>query len=218
MDVQLREGRGKGAARATRRAGLVPAIIYGHKIAPMAIQLSERELRHLLSSGSENAFINMDLGEDVSETVMIKEIQIDPVSRRIVHTDFIRVSLEERVTTHVPINLLGIPIGVQEGGIQEFALRELEVECEVGKLPEHMDIDVSSLAVGEQVRVRDIEPDEDMIIFDDPSTIIVTIVAPTVIEEVEEEEEEVELLEEEEMEPEVIGEKGKAEEEEEEEE
>jgi len=208
---ELREGRGKGAARAARRAGLVPAIIYGHKLAPMAIQLPERNLHRFMVSSGENILINMGIGKDESETVMLKEIQIDPVSRQIVHADFIRVSLEERVATHVPIILIGSAPGIAEGGIQEFLLRELEVECQVGLIPENIEIDVSSLDIGNQVRVGDVTLGEDMAILDDPSTIIVAVAAPIIREE-EEEGAEVEI-EEGEIEPEVIGEKRTEEEE-----
>jgi large subunit ribosomal protein L25 len=212
LAVQSREGSGKGAARATRRAGFVPAIVYGHKIEPASIQLPERTFRRFLDSGGENVIINMELGENEVEIVIIKDVQIDPVSRRIVHADFVRVSLEEVIATHIPIIIIGESPGVEEGGIQEFPLRELEIECQVGNMPEHIEVDVSSLNVGDRISVADIEIDEDMTILDDPSTVIVTIGAPSVIEEVVEEEEEG-LLEEEDMEPEVIGEKREEEEE-----
>ena len=168
LEVELREGRGKGAARAARRAGLVPAIVYGHKVEPTAIRLPERNLRRFLSSGGENVIINMDLGGSESETVMLKEVQIDPVTRRILHADFMRVSLEERVTTHVPIALTGISPGVSAGGVQEFLLRDLQIECQVGRLPEHIEIDVSSLDVGDQIRVGDVELEEGMTIAFEP--------------------------------------------------
>ncbi len=217
MEAQLREGRGKGAARATRRAGLVPAIVYGHKIEPAAIQLPERILRRFLGSGGENTIINMELGEGEAETVMLKEVQIDPVSRQIVHADFVRVSLEEVVATHVPITLIGEAPGVSEGGIQEFLLRELEIECQVGQMPEHIEIDISSLDIGDRIRVGDVELSEEMTLLDDPATIIVTVAHPALIVEEEEEEEIEGLLEDEEQEPEVIGEKREEEDEEEEE-
>jgi len=155
--------------------------------------------------------INMELGENEAETVMLKEIQIDPVSRQLVHADFMRVSLEERIDAHVPIIALGTAPGVTAGGVQEFLLRELHVECRVVDIPEHIEIDVSSLEIGDRIRVEDVTLAEEINILDDPSTMIITIAAPTIIRE-EEEEELVE--EEEEMEPEVIGEKAEEEEEE----
>jgi len=207
---------GKGAARAVRRAGQVPAVVYGHGLSPVTIQLPERELRHFLGASGENVLISMDLGEDEAETVMLKEIQIDPVSRQLVHADFMRVSLEERIDAHVPIITIGIAPGVTAGGVQEFLLRELHVECRVVDIPENIEIDVSLLEVGDRIRVGDITLGEEINILDDPSTMIITIAAPTII--IEEEEEEIEEEEEEGMEPEVIGEKSEDEEEEEEEE
>jgi len=217
VEAQIRENSGKGAARSTRRSGFVPAVVYGHKIDPMLIKLQEHSFRQLLHSSGENVIINMDVGKGEPETVILKELQIDPVTRDIMHADFIRVSLEEKISTHVPMSLVGIAPGIEEGGIQEFLLRELMIECQVGKIPEHIEIDVSSLGIGDQVRVGDVELDEDMVIEDDPATIIVTIATPSVIEVEEEEEEGEEIGEEEEMEPEVIGEKRDEEEEEEEE-
>jgi large subunit ribosomal protein L25 len=214
---QMREGRGKGAARAARRAGQIPAIVYGHGLPSEAIQLPERALRNFLGSGVENVIINMELGKDEAETVMLKEVQIHPVSRRLVHADFIRVSLEERLIARVPIVAIGISIGVTEGGVQEFLLRELQVECRVVDIPERIEVDVSLLEVGDQIRVGDIKLTEEMNILDDPSIMVITIAAPTIIKEVEEEEIAVDE-EEEDMEPEVIGEKPAEEEEEEEEE
>ena len=206
MEVQLREDKGKGPARALRRNGFIPAIVYGHGMEPTAIKLPERRLDRLLVLGGENVIINMEIGEAEAETVMLKELQIDPVTRRIIHADFMRVSLEERVRTHIPVTLTGTAQGVSEGGVQEFLLRELDIECQAAKMPEYIEIDVSSLNIGDQIRVRDVELGEEMTIFDDLSTIIVTIAAPTIVR-VEEEEEELAIEEEEEMEPEVIGEK-----------
>ncbi len=213
LEVQLREDKGKGAARTLRRDGFVPAIVYGHKMEPTAIKLSELRLNRLLGLSGENVIINMEIDEGEPEIVILKELQIDPVTRRIIHADFMRVSLEEQVRTHIPIALTGTAHGVSEGGVQEFLLRELDIECQVGKMPERIEIDVSSLNIGEQIRVGDVKLDEEMTVFDDLSTIIVTVVAPTVAVV---EEEEVALEEEEEMEPEVIGEEPEEEEAEEE--
>ena len=217
LEAQLREGRGKGAARATRRAGLVPAIVYGHKLEPTAVQLPERVIRRFLGTIGENAMINMELGQDKIETVMLKEVQIDPVTRQIVHVDFLRVSLEEQVTAHVPITLIGTAPGIAEGGIQEFLLREIQVECQAGQMPENIEIDVSALEIGDRIRVGDLPSLENISVLDDPVTIIVAVAIPTLREEEVVVEEEEELEDEEDREPEVIGEKGAGEDEDEEE-
>jgi large subunit ribosomal protein L25 len=215
LEAQLRANRGKSAARATRREGFIPGIIYGHKQKPLAIKLPERRFRRFVSSSGENVLINLSIGDSEEETVMIKEVQIDPVTRRVIHADFMRVSLEERVTTHIPITTLGKAPGVEEGGVLAFPHRELQIECEVGRLPEDVKIDISSLNVGDQIRVGELELEEGILVLDDPATVIVTVGAPTIIQE---EEEEIGVLEEELMEPEVIGEKREEEEEEVEEE
>lgn len=211
LDVEIRQGKGKGSARAVRRNGLIPGIVYGHNQEPITIQFQEYGLRRIFHQGGENVLINMNVSGELTETVMIKEIQRDPLSRRIIHADFMRVSLEEKVTTHVPVVLVGTAPGVKEGGVLEFLLRELRVECQVGQIPEHIEVDISSLGIGDQIRVEDIKVPEGMAIHDDPVTIVVTIAAPTVVKEIEEGA----VPEDLEKEPEVIRERRKEEEEEE---
>lgn len=210
LEVEIRKGKGKGQARSIRRSGMIPSIIYGHKQDPIMIQIKPRSIRRLLHSGGENVLVNMDIKDRGTETVMLKEIQIDPLTKNVMHVDFVRVSLEERITTHVPISLVGISPGVKEGGILEFLLRELRIECQVGKIPEHIELDISSLNIGDQIRVGDVKLDEDMVIHDDPATTIVVVATPTVMREPSEEEAVTE-----EEEPEVITERRKEEEEEE---
>jgi len=211
LEVQLRNGKGKGNARVTRRAGLTPGVIYGHKQDTIAVQFPDHRLQRIFHQVGENALINLSISEGGTETVMIKEIQKDPISRKIIHADFMRVSLEERVTTHVPIVLIGTAPGVKEGGVLEFLLREIRLECQAGQIPENIELDISSLAMGDQIRIEDVKVPEDTIIHDDPSTTIVTVAYPTVMKE--EEEGAVPEIDEE-KEPEVIKEKRKEEEEE----
>jgi large subunit ribosomal protein L25 len=211
LSAEVREGKGRGVANALRRRGFFPAIIYGHKIEPLTIQLAEKTFRRVMSSGGENVIINMELGKDVPETVIVKEVQIDPVSRQILHADFMRVSLEERITTHISVMLKGTAPGIAEGGILEFMHRDIRVECQAGKIPEHIELDVSSLNIGDQIRVGNIKVDQEITVLDDSSTIIVAIGTPSVHKE----DEVVEAPVAEEVEPEVIERRKKEEEEEE---
>ena len=210
LEVEIRQGIGKGSARSIRRDGLIPGIVYGHKQEPVVIKFQEHGLRKIFHIGGENVLINMDMPGGETEIVMIKEIQKHPISRKVLHADFMRVSLEERVTAHIPVVLIGTAPGIKEGGVLEFILRELRLECQVGQIPEHFEIDVSALRIGDQIRVEEVKVPEDMVIHDDPSTIIVTVASPTVIKEGEE----VAVPEDLEKEPEVIKEKRKEEEEE----
>jgi large subunit ribosomal protein L25 len=209
LQIQLRSGKGKGFARATRRTGMVPGIIYGHQQEPVIIQFSESGLHRIYHHSGENVLINLDKGDGSNETVMIKELQTHPLNRKIIHADFMRVSLEERITTHVPVILVGTAPGIKEGGILEFLLRELRLECQVGQIPEKVEVDISSLNIGDQIRVEDINIPEGTTVHDEPVTLIVSVSHPTVIKE-----EETEAIEEKEMEPEVIKEKRKEEEDE----
>lgn len=209
LEVELREGTGKGHARAIRRSGYIPGIVYGHKQEPVNIKIRPRDLRTILHAGGENVLVNMDIKGVGSETVMLKDTQIDPLTRQVLHVDFMRVSLEEKVVTHVPVALVGTAQGVKEGGILEFLLRELRVECRVGEIPEHIEVDISSLGIGDQIRVADIKLANGMSIHDDPATVVVTIAAPVVKEVTEE------AQVEEEVEPELIERKREKREEEE---
>ncbi|HGJ66906.1 TPA: 50S ribosomal protein L25 [bacterium] len=209
LDVQLRKNKGKGYAREIRRIGMVPGVVYGHKQEPIKIQLMESRIHRIIRHGGENVLININIADHGEEVTMIKELQTDPLTKKIIHADFMRVSLEERITTHIPVTLVGEPIGVNEGGVLEFLLRELSIECQVGNIPEDIKIDISSLKIGDQIRVEDITLPNDMICHDEPVTVIVTVASPTVIKEGEE------LISDEEREPEVISERRRAEKEEE---
>jgi len=214
LNAEIREAIGKGGARTTRRAGKVPCILYGLSLDSIPLQVDELQFRILTrTEGFESMLINLDVGTEETETVMIKSVQRDPISRRSLHADFLRISLDKEVTTHVLVTLLGTPTGVREdGGIQGFSRRELEIRCLPTAIPEHLELDVSGLAIGDNIRVSDINI-EDVEILNDPETVIVTISPPTVVvtEEVVEEEvvpeegaAEEDVAEEEAAEPEVI--------------
>ena len=210
IEVQIREELGKGAARALRRQGLIPGVVYGHNFGPITVQVELEELKRLLHHESiESMLIRMKLNGR-EETVMIKEIQRHPVTYDILHVDFHRVSLTEEVTTRVPIELVGESIGVKEGGILEFLLRELEIRCLPTEIPEHIAIDISQMRIGDSLRVGDLKLKEGITVLDDPETVIVLIAAPVVREEIEEVEEAEEAEEEK---PELVGEEKEEEEE-----
>lgn len=213
LEVEPRNNKGKGVARELRRLGIIPGVVYGHKFEPVPIQVSKRRIQTLMEAGSggENVLIDLAIGDKGSELAMLKEVQRHPITRNILHVDFMRVSLEETVTTHVRIMLLGTPIGVsQQGGVMEFPRREVEIECLPTRIPEQMKIEVSQLSIGDSVRIGDLQIPEGIKVLDDPDTIIVTIGAPAALKE-----EEVKPAVEEAAEPEVIGAKREEEEEEE---
>ena len=181
LETQLREATGKGAARTIRRNGMVPGILYGLEKDNTLLQIDEKNLHAIIGTeGFESSLINLEIGSTGSEIAIIKEVQRDPVNRKILHTDFMRISLEQEIAVRIPIVSLGNPLGVRvSGGLQEFAHRELEIRCLPTVIPEHIELDVTDMVIGDFIRVSDIHPG-DVEILDDPETIIVTIRPPRV--------------------------------------
>lgn len=211
ITAQTRDETGKGAARTARREGRVPGILYGHGEESVALSVDARELQKLVSTISvDNTIVDLDMNGE-SYKVLIRELQRHPFREDFLHIDFFHVVMDEMIHVEIPILITGVSTGVKnKGGVLDHQLRELEVYCLPGNIPEKVELDVSELDIGDSIHVRDITlPDIEVLTDLDRS--VVAVLAPTVIE-VEEEEE----PEEEDLEPEVIG-RGKAEEGEEEE-
>lgn len=217
IEVHERPGRGSGASRKLRAAGKIPAVVYGGGRESIAIEVDAHALHELLrKSGSEHAIFLLKLGDTgKSRHTMIRDLDIDPISRRIRHVDFQRVNLKESVRVSVPIELIGTPDGVKnEGGVLDFITREVEIESLPGQIPPHLELDVSELNIGQHLEAGSLTLPEGVELLEDLDRVLVSVAHPRVVEEEVEEEEE--LLEEEMEEPEVIG-RGKEEAEEEDE-
>ncbi len=206
LEAQKRETAGKGAARGMRRAGHIPGVLYGRKNEVIPIRINARGFQDFLQNYGENAFINLDIADHGTENVMVKEIQRDPVSNQLLHTDLLRISMDEPITAAASIILVGSAPGIEEGGILEFPHRQLTLHCLPTLLPEEIEVDISELGIDDRLSVEDISLPEEIEILDDPHTRIVAVVPPR-IEEEPTEEEEIEGEEEaidEDAEPEVI--------------
>ncbi|MDE0553578.1 MAG: 50S ribosomal protein L25 [Candidatus Poribacteria bacterium] len=208
LEVQPRDAFGKQSARAIRREGGVPAVLYGRSQDTLAIQLSARTFKQFLRTYGENVIINMEIGEADPETVIIKEIQRDPVEKhQLLHADFIRISLDEPVTSSVPVVLVGNPSGVEEGGVLELPLRQVTLHCLPMQLPTEVSIDVSGLEIGDSIHVSDLDLSDEVEILDEATRIIATVSQPRIQLELDAEEVEAEgeePAEEQPSEPEVI--------------
>lgn len=205
INAATRDETGKGAARSLRRDGKVPGIVYGHGEDSVAVTVDAGELMRLTHTVSiENTIVDLSIagGDGGPYKVLVREIQRHPFKQEFLHVDFFRVAMDEKIHVDVPVTLTGVPTGVKDrGGVLEHMLRDLEVYCLPGSIPEKVEIDVSHLDIGDSIHVSEIElPDVE--ILTDLERSIVAVLAPTVIEEPEEEEEE-ELLE-----PELIGREG----------
>ncbi len=206
IEVRAREETGKGANRRLRREGWIPAVVYGGGKDSVAIKVERKSFLDLLrSTGSENAVFLLELaGTGKQRHTMIREIDSDPITRRVKHVDFLRVLMDETVRVNVQVDLIGLPEGVKNhGGVLDFITREVSIECLPGLIPQHLELDVSALEIGDHLEAGDLELPKGVELLEEVERVILSIAAPRVEEE-EEEEEEL-LLEMPSAEPEVIG-------------
>ena len=180
LQVATRSDTGKGAARSLRRAGKVPGVIYGHNRQAEALVIDSGALNKMLIGISAGTTV-LDVVVDGRPAVkaLIREIQRDSVRPgEILHLDLYEVRADEKVTLAVPIHLVGIPDGVRNfGGVLDHVLRELEIEVLPADIPEHVQLDVTALAIGHSLFVRDVKI-EKAEILNDPDTPVCTVVAP----------------------------------------
>lgn len=165
-----------------RQDGVIPGVVYGKQMEPVAVTIDQREMVKLLHSKmGEHALVTLriDDGKPWEKPVLVKAIQHDPVDGRVVHVDFHAIALTERLKVKVPVALKGDAMGVkQEGGILEHFLREVEVECLPTEIPAHVEFDVSALKIGDTVHVRDLTPPANTKITSDPAGVIASIQKP----------------------------------------
>ncbi len=210
LSATPRDGTGKGSARSLRAQGRIPAIIYGHGREPQPLAIDTRELEKLLSRiSAESTVIELSM-DGRSARTLIREIQRHPFKRQILHVDFQELVAGETVTVRIPIVLTGIPEGVRvDGGILDQTMRELEIEVDPANIPNHIEVDVNPLRIGDSVHVRDIALPEGVELVGDADSTVCVVSAPRAVVETVAPTEEVEVA----PEPEVIG-KAKKEEEE----
>ncbi len=186
LNGEQRSGVGKSVARKLRAAGRVPAIYYGRGENPIPLTINAKEVESLIH-GASGANVIVDLlvsgAAAADRKALIREIQRDPVVGNILHLDLQHISLTERITVEVPIELIGIPIGVKDGGgILEHLLREVEVECLPTDIPTQLEADVSMLNIGDSLHVSDLKA-ERVTILTEADRAIATVVPPTILEE-----------------------------------
>jgi large subunit ribosomal protein L25 len=187
LQSERREGVGKSAARRLRGAGSVPAIYYGRGETPIPIALPTRDLEAILHGASgSNVIVDLQVkGEAAGDRkALLREIQRHPVRGHIVHVDLQHILLTERIKVEVPVELIGVPVGVKDGGgILEQLLREVEIECLPTDIPASVNVDVSHLNVGDSVHVSDLKVERAQVLTE-PERGVATVVPPTVLEEV----------------------------------
>lgn len=165
LKAQKRDSTGKGAARALRRSGMIPAVVYGFNHAAESLAVNARELENVLKSiktGKKMFNLVIQNGTSSTNLVMVKGIQKHPLSNKFLHADFYAVSMDRKIRVRVPVTTKGKCLGVELGGSLQIIRRELEVLCLPAVIPERIEIDVTKFNVGHVVHVKDIQIEGDV--------------------------------------------------------
>ncbi|HEV8062335.1 MAG TPA: 50S ribosomal protein L25 [Gemmataceae bacterium] len=174
--AQSRQENGSQAARRLRRKGLVPAILYGHKEATIMLTLNLDEVTKALRHGARVVDLKTEGGKE--EKAFIRELQWDHLGKSLLHVDFTRVSLDERITVTVRLELRGIAPGVNAGGVLDQPLHELEIECLAISIPESIRVNIAELQIGAVIYVKDLHLPEGITTTADPEAIVVHVTTP----------------------------------------
>jgi large subunit ribosomal protein L25 len=186
LKAEIREGTGKELARKLRVKGFIPAIFYGPRSKSIPLVIDAKEFtKTLQTEAGENVLIELNIlkgNKADRKVVMVKDVQIDPLERTALHADLYEVAMDEMVTVEIPIHLTGKPEGTKMGGILEQIRRVIQIQSLPGDIPKGIDVDVSSLKIGDSIHIQDIQVEKVKILADTNFT-IATVVPPVVEEE-----------------------------------
>ena len=198
LKANVRTTTGNGPARALRRAGKVPAVLYGPKTDPVLLSVDFIDVEQALKKSKiDQVFVNLVIqnGNMTTRHAMIKELQIHPVYRNYLHIDFYEIAMDRKIRVRVPVVTKGKPRGVEQGGMLQVVRRKLEVSCLPQEVPEAIEVDVTELDIGDSIHVEEIPLEGDVEIPAEVNFTVVTILTPKVEALPEEEEEEAEEIE-----------------------
>ena len=158
INATNRADRGKNAARRLRRKGMVPGVVYGGKGENVSVAVDPKALQRVLrSEAGRNAILKLSIADHGSTNAILKNWQVDPVKESFLHADFYRIAMDVAIRVTVPIQVTGEARGVKvDGGVLELVLREIEVECLPGDIPERIAVDVADLGINQPLRVSDV--------------------------------------------------------------
>jgi large subunit ribosomal protein L25 len=192
LEVKARGQTGKGPARQLRMQGYIPAVMYGHK-GNMPISVHSTDFLRLFEEIGEHAIITLSLDKEEKIEVIVKDFQLDPVKRDIIHVDFLQIKAGQLLRTEIPVKIVGTSKGIKKGGILEEFVRDIEIECFPKNIPGSITIDITELDIGDSLHIRDLTVSEEVKVIANPEQVVLTIGTPSklaepVVEEKEEEE------------------------------
>ena len=181
LSADVREKTGKEIAKKLRTEGKIPAIFYGPRSETLSLMVDPKELsKTLQTEAGENVIIDLNIRkgeESFQKVVMLKEIQVHPLERALLHADFFEVSMDEMISVEVPVRLVGKAEGVKMGGILDQVLRTIQVQCLPGDIPRSIDVDVSALMIGDSIHVKELQFEKGKILSD-PNFTVASVVPP----------------------------------------
>ncbi len=181
LQVEAREGRGKGVARKLRAAGRIPGVVYGRGKSSHSVACDPKALEKLLHASGSGMNTLFDISVDgQTRTVLVKHLQRDPLRGRYLHADFYEVDLTKAIQVAVPLHFVGKARGLELGGILDHPLRELEVSCLPTAIPDAVEVDVTALEIGDSLHVRDLTLPQGVEVLSDADLPVASMVAPTV--------------------------------------
>jgi large subunit ribosomal protein L25 len=177
LNVELRSKTGKGISRQLRSADMVPGVVYGKGMDPIAVSIKHRELRAATAGeGGQNNLITLVGGGSLDQSMaIIVDLQRDALKGTYRHVDLHRINMTEKLRITVPVVLKGTAIGVKEGGLLDLSHHELHVECLPGNIPDHIEIDITELKIAQSLHVSELALPEGVKVLDNPKTPVVSV-------------------------------------------
>jgi len=182
--VTTRQSVGTTASRHLRASGKVPATLGGHGSVPLSIAIDAKRLEELLAAGARHRLLAMTIDGSSKDTAMIREIARDPITRRIIHADFQRVSAQEEISASLQVVTVGTPAGVRDGGVLDVVTHELEIRGPANAMPERLEVDVSELGIRHHITAAQVTLPAGFALLTPPETTVATVEPPRAAEEV----------------------------------
>ena len=180
IEAQKRVPGGKNVNRRLRGSGVIPAVVYGPGIEPIPISVDPHFVQAILhSEAGRNSIFNINVDGSRQDNAMVKDYQLDPVVGNLIHVDFVKIAMDQKLTLTVNIEIKGEAAGVKlGGGIMDFVTRSVEVECLPKDIPDSIDVDVTKLQINDYIRVGNLEVNPNVKLLTEPDVVVVTIIPP----------------------------------------
>jgi large subunit ribosomal protein L25 len=181
LTADVRDETGKGAGRRLRAAGRVPGILYGHGMEPVKLSISGKDLLHLFhTAGGGSTLVDLKV-DGTTHLVIPREIQRDHIHGRFIHIDFLAVRRDEKITLSVEVHEVGEAPGIRAGGVIEHHLREIDIECLPNDVPEMIPVDISTMEIGDLLRVGDVPVPSGVVFLTAADTPVISVITPAAL-------------------------------------